>query len=458
MEEIVLALLFSLITSFVSIVLLIFLTRVKRFNRNRLVIPYLKIVIILHAIPFVYIGIRLARLHSMNNFLAYTSMFGLYRITKESGLIIVCSVLLGFLVAVIIRLVQCCRLKSMLKGNVPIENNRTMEIFFEYKEKYGVKHARIMQNDLVDTAITSGIFTPTIILPYDKCQGSDKELRMVLAHEFNHIKSHDVLWKYIALIVSTVYWYSPLSYLILSQLDCEQEVECDISTCSNETAFTTDEYFAYLEGIDVKDLQKHFASAFCMTKYDIHKRMEITKMKKNIKKPSKIIVFMMAVLVSVMSAVPVYAAVDAIVDGYDKQLWSEGYADQINVDESGEYVEQTAYLDNDGVTEINMGAGATLLSSLIDIEDPIPATTRLIFGTQNMVVGDSVAFSLSAGNASDVFHVGVRNNDSFIYRWLEVTGSVLYQFKIEEDANYSAFIYNPNSAVIYLDGFIVYDN
>ncbi len=457
MEEIILALFSSLITSIVAIVILLLLTKVKRFNRNRLVLPYIKIVIILHAVPFVYMGIRLTRLYSIKDRFVYTSIFGLHKLTIKGGYAIICVMLAGGVIAALVRLIQCIRLHRLLRGNVPVDSQRTIQLFSEYSAEQSVKRVRIMQNDLVDTAITTGVYAPTIVLPYGKCQGSDKELRMILAHEFNHIRSRDVLWKYIALVVSVFYWYSPLSYVILNLLDCEQEVECDINTCGKETEFTEDEYFDYLKCV-AEEEQSNFVSAFCMTKYDIDKRMVITKMKKNIKKPSIVAVILMALLISFVSSVPVYAAADILVDKYDEQIWNETYSEQQSCQEEGEYVEYTAYIPEDAISEINMFGGATLLSDMINMDDPVPANTRLIFGTEYMSAGDNVTFNLTAGNSTDVFHVGVRNNDSFIYRWVEVTGSILYEFEITEYANYSAFIYNPNSVTINLEGFIVYYN
>ena len=59
------------------------------------------------------------------------------------------------------------------------------------------------QNVLTDFPIYAGGLHPQVILPVKNY--TEKELYMVLEHEINHIRSHDLLWKNVGLLVSCLH-------------------------------------------------------------------------------------------------------------------------------------------------------------------------------------------------------------------------------------------------------------
>ena len=50
---------------------------------------------------------------------------------------------------------------------------------------------------------------------------------MVLRHELQHIKSHDLIYRMITLLIVLIHCFNPLSYLFLKELKEIQEMNCD---------------------------------------------------------------------------------------------------------------------------------------------------------------------------------------------------------------------------------------
>lgn len=72
---------------------------------------------------------------------------------------------------------------------------------------------------------------------------------MILEHEMNHILRGDLIWKKLGLLVTFIHWWNPLAYILLEKLILQEEIECDIKTCDNNTNFTPREYGYYLSGM-----------------------------------------------------------------------------------------------------------------------------------------------------------------------------------------------------------------
>ncbi|MBR0199141.1 MAG: right-handed parallel beta-helix repeat-containing protein [Oscillospiraceae bacterium] len=77
----------------------------------------------------------------------------------------------------------------------------------------------------LQTPLMFGVFSPRIVLP----QGiSDPEtLENVLRHELCHYRRRDPLYKWFAVLVLSLHWFNPLSWLIRRELNRACELSCD---------------------------------------------------------------------------------------------------------------------------------------------------------------------------------------------------------------------------------------
>lgn len=73
-----------------------------------------------------------------------------------------------------------------------------------------------------------GLFRPTLIFPGWLLERRDeRDLRLILAHEFAHAKRRDLIWNLLAAISTTVFFFHPLTWLVRRRLRIAQELAAD---------------------------------------------------------------------------------------------------------------------------------------------------------------------------------------------------------------------------------------
>lgn len=87
---------------------------------------------------------------------------------------------------------------------------------------------KILYRSGLETPIAFGLLSPVILLP-DKFYSSE-HLQMVLIHELLHIKSRDLLYKLVAMVVAGVHWFNPLAHCLAADMDAACELNCDYET------------------------------------------------------------------------------------------------------------------------------------------------------------------------------------------------------------------------------------
>ena len=79
----------------------------------------------------------------------------------------------------------------------------------------------------LQTAATTGIFRPVVLLPANWPKWTDEELRAVLAHELNHIRRRDCITALFAEVGRVLHFYHPLMHWLANRLRLEQELAAD---------------------------------------------------------------------------------------------------------------------------------------------------------------------------------------------------------------------------------------
>ncbi|MEO1244181.1 MAG: M56 family metallopeptidase [Pseudomonadota bacterium] len=76
--------------------------------------------------------------------------------------------------------------------------------------------------------VVVGVFRPRIVLPKDFEQRYDAvERRLILEHEWSHIRAGDVMVNAFAALMQCLQWFNPLVYIALPRLRVDQELACD---------------------------------------------------------------------------------------------------------------------------------------------------------------------------------------------------------------------------------------
>jgi beta-lactamase regulating signal transducer with metallopeptidase domain len=90
---------------------------------------------------------------------------------------------------------------------------------------------------------TLGFVRPKIVIPFELLNSLHRnELRLVLQHELQHVRRHDVLWDRLASIITALHWFNPLGWWALRCLRDEREAACDAGVLHCATAEMRQEY------------------------------------------------------------------------------------------------------------------------------------------------------------------------------------------------------------------------
>lgn len=101
----------------------------------------------------------------------------------------------------------------------------------------------VYETDSVNTPFVMGLFLPKIYLPVGLYE---EERRLILAHERQHIRRMDPLWKALGFLALSIHWFNPLVWLAFL-LGCrDMEMSCDEAVIKNLGECTRADYAASL--------------------------------------------------------------------------------------------------------------------------------------------------------------------------------------------------------------------
>ncbi len=122
-------------------------------------------------------------------------------------------------------------LRFLRAGNIEVSDPGAQKLLSDCREKLGVKtRVALYRNALIHSPITTGFFRPSIILPEEG--PGEKALCYVFAHELQHCKQRDMLYKWLIQLVVCVHWFNPLVYLLVKEVNRACELSCDETVIS----------------------------------------------------------------------------------------------------------------------------------------------------------------------------------------------------------------------------------
>lgn len=115
-------------------------------------------------------------------------------------------------------------------------------ILNEICKKHGKEnHFRILELPDLNSPMVFGIRNPYILLP-DSLSFDEKGMYYVLSHEASHHFRHDILLKCAVHILSIVYWWNPVCYILNKQVALLLEMRVDDTLTNVDDKTTTSEY------------------------------------------------------------------------------------------------------------------------------------------------------------------------------------------------------------------------
>ncbi|QNK56568.1 M56 family metallopeptidase [Paenibacillus sp. PAMC21692] len=132
--------------------------------------------------------------------------------------------LVGFTLCALFFIIPHLRYRKIYKMAVPIRN--------DFIGKWQLSNllwrdVQIRQLDHISTPLTYGIFRPVVLLPKNLDYDDEKQLALILTHEFTHIKRFDILKKWILATSVCVHWFNPFVWVMYILANRDIELSCD---------------------------------------------------------------------------------------------------------------------------------------------------------------------------------------------------------------------------------------
>ena len=103
------------------------------------------------------------------------------------------------------------------------------ELFAEIKKELGIrKNIRFFGSEYCRAPMTAGVRSVSVIFPvWDETDVDDMLYGDMIRHELVHIKHHDLLIRFMGMLVMAVHWFNPFSYFLFYELANISEMYCD---------------------------------------------------------------------------------------------------------------------------------------------------------------------------------------------------------------------------------------
>lgn len=158
--------------------------------------------------------------------------------------------------------------KSCIEIKVP----EIEEIINKICKEKKVKNISYAFSKSITTPMVVGIFKKRILLPENISEIEDYE--MILMHEIVHIKNRDIECKFILLLINSIYWFNPVIYKFIDQVEEVLELKCDEIVLENRSQVYKIKYAQVLlnQIEENRKLKYRFSLSFANKRRNIMKR------------------------------------------------------------------------------------------------------------------------------------------------------------------------------------------
>lgn len=155
-----------------------------------------------------------------------------------------------------------------------------------YRQTVRIKRkVRLYQSNCI-SPFTAGILSPLIVLPANL---SSEKQRLILKHELTHIRRCDTLFLFLRHLVTCIYWFNPLVYLLELQLNKTVEASCDEIVTLGMNQKDRKNYASLILDMAANDVQYRTtcASSFSNSTNGLKERMDLIMIPDKQKKHGK---------------------------------------------------------------------------------------------------------------------------------------------------------------------------
>jgi TonB family protein len=114
-----------------------------------------------------------------------------------------------------------------MRSAKPLRDGAWLVLAEEIAQGLGMRAPRLMILPGSVTPLACWLLRPVIVLPEECLQWTDLRKRIVLIHEFAHVRRIDVASQLFATVVCAAWWFQPLAWIARRRLRQESEHACD---------------------------------------------------------------------------------------------------------------------------------------------------------------------------------------------------------------------------------------
>ena len=345
---------------------------------------------------------------------------------------------------------QFWKLRAMLRGSVPEDDKTAILCLEQMKSVLGIKRKiRLLQNDMVSTAFTAGVFRQTIVLPYGTY--SEEEYRIMLAHELVHCKERDLFYKFEAVWANILHAWNPLVYYVRKRMALQMEYACDAKVwMSCQSLFGAKEYFAVILKVTQERGKKLNYLIAALTESPSKLQRRVSNMKRFqtkgvLKRGVMALVTGVFLLGGSMTA---YAAGNEVVDAQDN--WYEDTRVEILSAENTE----TEYIvlpeDVEDVPTVIISGGISLYTT-VNVDWNVPSGSKYRTSAFHLDNGDQVSVAIKTTPSGKNVKVGLIWADGSEH-YVNCSGMVSHTFTADRSGSYCFYIYNTSDVTVHAEG------
>ena len=88
--------------------------------------------------------------------------------------------------------------------------------------------------DRIPTPVAYGLIRPVILLDKESAEADEKQLDLILTHEYLHIRRFHILIKWVIFLTCVIHWFNPLVWLMGYIVQSDIEADCDEAVIRNK--------------------------------------------------------------------------------------------------------------------------------------------------------------------------------------------------------------------------------
>ena len=197
------------------------------------IIVQLALLRLIHAVPELPVGLPLPAIGSVFNAPAPATSpaqrSGAIAAAAPQAATIVLCVWLGGAALVLLRFLVGTLLMARTARRGPrIAEADWLELAQQVARDLGItRPVTLIWGQKVVVPVTWGVLYPMVLIPENARDWPVEQRRLVLTHEFAHVKRFDALTQLIAQVTLAAFWFSPLVWVAERRLRIEREHACD---------------------------------------------------------------------------------------------------------------------------------------------------------------------------------------------------------------------------------------